>query len=385
MADRSLIEGQRAVSKSEGFVDYGAKVAKTDFAKGAAMGVDAQNRARKSKVAAINQAVNTNMSRMKSDVDLTGYSKEEQKGIRNFLIAQRNRYAEAASAAAKIGDASSPDYQYYVDIMNSVNNSFSNLRSQLNSYKENKVEFAEGVRSGLWSEGNEDGAYAKAARMYGLVDGKKTDASFKIGEDGNLGFDIDGEIVSYSDFEQPFTKDFATANKILKLSSDLYTAGNELSGPKKDMLRMQLSSMLTDPNTMKSLIKDFDGDGLKLSDIVYNEQNPEETRDNIINRLLGSFGDVAAQGKAEKDSRRGGKGGANNYDKWANLSDNFAQHRPIKGTDGYTFVWNEDQGGYVGRDADGLAHVGTMRGDKEVALKTPEDLAALLGVQRPIK
>ena len=203
MADKSLIEANRRMLQSgrRPVVEFNAPEGNNLFE-----GHRAINAARRNKIAAVNASVSNSMGKMKSDVDLTAYSKEEQKNIGKFLTGQRSLYANSANALAKISDASSPEYQYHVDVMNNVNNSFVNLKNQLDSYKENKIEFAEGIRTGLFSEGNDDMQYSNAAMMYGLVDGEKTNVPFEIAENGNLGFNIGGEYVSYNDFEQPFPR-----------------------------------------------------------------------------------------------------------------------------------------------------------------------------------
>jgi hypothetical protein len=157
----------------------------------------------------------------------------------------------------------------------------------------------------MWSEGNDDEAYAQAAAMYGLVGGEKTDATFKIMQGGNLGFDVNGQILSYKDFEQPFTKDYAAASKILELSNTLYNAGNKMTDANADLVRLQLSGMLSDPNTLKSLINDFANDGLNLGDIQFNPDDIEGTRNAVMERLMGGFKDVANQGYRNKKPRGG--------------------------------------------------------------------------------
>lgn len=239
---------------------------------------------------------------MKSNLDLTAYSREEQKNIGKFLTNQRSIYANSANELAKISDTSSPEYQYHVDVMNNVNNSFVNLKNQLDSYKENKIEFAEGVRTGLFSEGNDEMQYNTAAAMYGLTGNEKTNAPFQIAENGNLGFNINNEFVSYNDFEQPFAKDYKVASTILKQTADLYKNHTLLQGPQKDLLRLNLEASLTDPRTVKSLVSDFESQGLNFSDIPLDDM--DAAKDMIVDRIMNSYSEVAAQGKAEYDARK---------------------------------------------------------------------------------
>ena len=323
MADKSLIEANRRMLQSgrRPVVEFNAPQGDNLFE-----GHRAINAARRNKIAAVNASVSNSMGKMKSDVDLTAYSKEEQKNIGKFLTGQRSLYANSANALAKISDASSPEYQYHVDVMNNVNNSFVNLKNQLDSYKENKIEFAEGIRTGLFSEGNDDMQYSNAAMMYGLVDGEKTNVPFEIAENGNLGFNIGGEYVSYNDFEQPFPKDYKVASGILSQSANLYKNHTLLQGPQKDMLRLSLTASLRDPNTIKSLVSDFESDGLNLSDIPLDDI--DAARNMIADRIMNSYTDVAAQGKADYDAKRANK----------NPSRSTGSTNPSSGKD-YTERW----------------------------------------------
>jgi hypothetical protein len=328
MADKSLIDANRRMLQSgrRPVVEFNAPQGDNLFE-----GHRAINAARRNKIANINASVSTSMGKMKSDVDLTAYSKEEQKNIGKFLTGQRSIYANSANALAKISDTSSPEYQYHVDVMNGINNSFTNLKNQLDSYKENKIEFAEGIRTGLFSEGNDDMQYSNAAMMYGLIDGEKTNVPFEIAENGDLGFNMGGEYVRYNDFEQPFPKDYKVASSILSQSADLYKNHTLLQGPQKDMLRLSLMASLRDPNTIKSLVSDFESDGLNLSDIPLDDI--EVARNMIADRIMNSYTDVAAQGKADYDARNpsrsgggrsgsSGSGGKDYTERWADIDNN---------------------------------------------------------------
>lgn len=319
MSDKNLIDANRRMLQSGGFVDYSKSIKDDAGIDNVYRATVATNRAKRNKIQAVNQSVGNAMSKMKSDVDLTAFSPEEQKNIKSYLVNQRNIYADAANQIAQIDDKSSPEYLHYVDVMNGVNQGFQNLKGQLDAYKENKVEFAEGVRTGMFSEGNDDAQYAKAARMFGLVDGEDVNVPFQIGQDGNLGFDIDGEYTSFKEFRQPFAKDYKVANSILKQTADLYKNHTELSGPNKNMLRLNLEASLRDPETIQSLVNDFEADGLNLSDIPLDDIN--QAREMIVGRVMQSYEDVARQGKSKWDAEhpRGGSGGSGGSGKSATV------------------------------------------------------------------
>jgi len=323
MADKSLIESNRRMLESRR-----RPVVKLAAENGNNLYRSAQiaNFERKSKIQAVNTSISTSMGKMKSDVDLTAYSPEEQKNIRVFLTSQRSKYANAANALAQIEDTSSPRYQHYVDVMSGVNNSFSNLKNQLDAYKTDKVQFAEGVRTGMYSGGNDEGQYGTAATIYGFSDGEKANAPFEIGDNGNLGFNIGGEYMAYNDFEEPFVKDYKVASGILSQTADLYKNHTLLQGPQKDMLRLNLMASLSDPNTIKSLVSDFESEGLNFSDIPLDDM--DAAKDMIVDRIMNSYTEVAAQGKAEYDAKRAGKnpgsstnssGGKDYTERWADV------------------------------------------------------------------
>jgi len=294
------------------------------------------------------------MGKMKSDVDLTAYSPEEQKNIRVFLTSQRSKYANAANALAQIDDTSSPQYQHYVDVMNGVNNSFSNLKNQLDAYKADKVQFAEGVRTGMYSEGNDEGQYSTAATIYGFSAGEKANAPFEIGDNGNLGFNIGGEYMAYNDFEEPFVKDYKVASSILSQTADLYKNHTLLQGPQKDMLRLNLMASLSDPNTIKSLVSDFESEGLNFSDIPLDDMDAAKSI--IVDRIMNSYTEVAAQGKAEYDAKRADKNPGGNADpatgkttfKYQGVVDDLKQFPGTPQTiKGRTFVYDANKDLYI--------------------------------------
>ena len=281
---------------------------------------------------------------------------------------------------AQIEDTSSPQYQHYVDIMNGVNNSFGNLKNQLEAYKSDKVQFAEGVRTGMYSEGNNEEQYGMAATIYGFSDSEKVNAPFEIGDNGNLGFNLNGEYMAYNDFEEPFVKDYKVASGILKQTADLYKNHTLLQGPQKDMLRLNLMASLSDPNTIKSLVSDFESEGLNFSDIPLDDM--EAAKNMIADRIMNSYTDVAAQGKADYDARNSSGNGNSGAQEFSTLTSDFNNHYSIEGKGGYTFVWNEKAGGYIYQDDEGIPHSSVMQGDQVVPLTDVNQLASLKGVKR---
>jgi hypothetical protein len=138
---------------------------------------------------------------------------------------------------------------------------------------------------------------------------------------------------------------------------------------------------LRDPNTIKSLVSDFESDGLNLSDIPLDDR--DAARNMVADRIMNSYTDVAAQGKADYDARNPSSNGASGGNQeFSTLTSDFDNHYSITGKGGYTFVWNEEAGGYIYQDDEGIPHSSVMQGNKVVPLTDVNQLASLKGVKR---
>ena len=305
MADQGVLETYGQLAETKGYVDYTAGISSGAGLSRNAQAMVVRNQEREAKNKAVKDNINNMMSQMSDNVDLTAYTAEEQKGIRNFITSERSRYAYAANEIAKIDDASSPEYQYYADIMNEVNNSFQNLKTQLDGYKQDKVSFIEGNESGLFSAGNEN--FDTAASIYGLNE----PTTFVIGEGGNIGFGVGDQVVSYKDFEKPFAKDFKTVNAILDKSNTLFNNHQELNQHSERALKAELLTYLNNPKTLQSLLSsDFNELGIEFPEgLVYDPSNIDGVREQVMETIMNGYRDVARQGKAEYDARRVAKAG----------------------------------------------------------------------------
>ena len=209
MANNALIQGAALTGKK--FLDVAGAVSQ-GFASSGSSNRQVTSRVDENK--AIQARVNNYMSKMKTDMDFTSFSPEETRTMRNFLLSQRSIYAEAAKNAAAFDDTTDPDYMLYVDQMQSVNNSFTNLASQLKSYKEGKLEYAKTMQEGLYSDGNSPQRSKEASIIYGFYDSDgdgrseaRYDAPFQIQDGGNIAFNVGGQEISYNSMEEPFLKD----------------------------------------------------------------------------------------------------------------------------------------------------------------------------------
>ena len=306
------------------------------------------------------EIVNQHMNKMKTDIDLTSFSNAENKSIRNFLLAERSRYAEAAKEIAKIEDRTSDEYMSLQDTMNGVNNSFVNLSSQLQSYKKSKVEYAEDQLNNSLSKGMDPEQNRQAMIMYGFYDAdgdKKSDANydapFKILENGKLGFDIDGKLIDYNEMPAPIYKDYKVANSILKKNEAVYKSGQPLTQTEVDMYRLELEEALQDPNTLKSIVYDFDSE-LAMRDIgntwdssKNQDGSVEKIRSMVVDRLLNARIDVAKEGAAEKERKKAASlASRNKKDGGSNSGSGTSLYAPeYKGADGNMYTYKIDEAG----------------------------------------
>ena len=314
MANNTLIKGAALTGKK--FLDVRGAVAKGFQDLGNITNTSVKND-RVAKNKAIQSRVNNYMSRMKTDMDFTSFSLSETKAMRNFLSGERSRYINAAKMAASFNDTTDPEYMQYVDEMQSVNNSFTNLASQLGSYKKSKLEYAQAMQEGLYSNGNDDNRSLEAATIYGFIDedkdgrsDKRLDAPFQIQNGGNIAFNVGGQEVLFNNMEEPFLKDTKFLNGLSKTSETAYNSG--LSGKSNNpyaqkAYNQSLDDALQNEDTLRSIIFDFQAEA-ELQDVGKALDNGvitlEEARTEVKKRLLKAREDAFKDGKAKYDAKK---------------------------------------------------------------------------------
>jgi hypothetical protein len=168
----------------------------------------------------------------------------------------------------------------YVDEMQNVNNSFTNLASQLKSYKQGKVEYAKTMQEGLYSNGNDSRRSKEAAIIYGFYDADgdnrsdaRYDAPFQIQDGGNIAFNVGGQEITYNGMEEPFFKDTKFLNSLSATSEKAYNSGlrgNTDNKYAQDAYKQQLNDTLQNEDALRSIIFDFDPEAPMLM------QNPND-------------------------------------------------------------------------------------------------------------
>jgi len=275
MANNALIQGAALTSKK--FLDVAGAVKQGLVDSGS---FSRQTPARVDENKAVQAKVNNYMRNMKTDMDFTSFTPEETATMRSFLLGQRSIYAEAAKNAAAFDDTTDPDYMLYVDQMQNVNNSFTNLAAQLKAYKKSKIEYASAMQEGLYSNGNQPSKTKEAATIYGFLDkdgdgrsDERYNAPFKILQGGNIAFDIDGQEIAYNNMEEPFLKDTKFLNSLNKTSEIAYNSGlrgNANNPYAQDAYKQQLNDTLQNEDALRSIIFDFDPEAPMLM------QNPND-------------------------------------------------------------------------------------------------------------
>ena len=317
MANNALIQGAARTSKK--FVDIGGAVGKAL----SSLSVPTGSKSRADENKAIQARVNNYMGKMKTDMDFTSFSPEETATMRNFLLQQRSVYAEAAKMAAKFDDTTDPEYMNYVDQMQGVNNSFTNLASQLKSYKQGKLDYAQNQLDGLYSNGNDPGVNNNAATIFGFADEDKdkradkgVNSPFKVLAGGNLGFDIDGQEVSYNDMPMPGLKDNKLANDILSKNETVYNSGlrgGELNPEMLKAYELNLEDQLQNRDALRSIVFDYESElnifskEEEIANSVALENGTlsyDDLRKSVVGRLVNARKGVFNSGKSIYNTKK---------------------------------------------------------------------------------
>jgi len=306
MANNQLIQG--AATAAPTFLDVGKAVA------GGFKGYT-NNKYVNPRVAqneAIQTRVNASMAKMKTDMDFTSFSPSETKTMRTFLLSQRNVYTDAAKEAAKFDDTTDPEYMMYVDKMQNVNNSFTNLAKQLESYKTGKAAYAQGQLEGIYSNGTNETIAKDNAISYGFYDkdGKYDetkqeggfDSPFQIQDGGNISFNINDRNVSYNDMDSPVLKDYKLAKSLITGNEAAFKANQLQNEYSLASYRVSLEQQLENEDALSSMIFDFNTE-LKVDDIqegiTNGSMNMTQARDVFIDRMVAARKEVSAAGVAD--------------------------------------------------------------------------------------
>mgnify|MGYP003675031820 FL=1 len=257
---------------------------------------------------AINQKVAGYIDALDTNVDITELTGTQQKAVTNYLVKQRNEYANAASMIAKIEDPSSPMYSELRDKINGIQMSFKNLAGQVNSYKKDKASYLKDFDNNLISDGNELSTLSESANLY--TDG----ADLGVGEGGGLVFWNQNKETysSYNQMPKPFLKDFGAADQLLQMNSSVYSSGRALTGARKNMMRQKLNNIISKGgrSSLLSMASDdfiMEG-GLGIQDPeLLKPGNEDALKQTVMDSYMEVLSNSADQGANDKRPASGSK------------------------------------------------------------------------------
>ena len=295
MANRNLIAGTRTVYGNR-FVDAAGSVG--SGMQGYNAGISPSTLAGLASMKNTDTQVKAYLNSLNTEMDLLELSDAEQNSIKGYLNTQKNLYSQLATELTQV-DAISPRYMELKNRMDSIKQSFVNLKAQTDKFKERKVQYLDDLENGRLSKGNKPDDYNAAGSVYGggalLID---PNGGINVVTDGGEG------LVRYADVKDPFLKDFKTADEILEQNNKLYNAGVALDASKEALLRNQLKSKLSQDGSLESIVED----GLINNERLNVDLDAYETREDAINDvaeiLLQGYRDSAAAGAEEKRVRK---------------------------------------------------------------------------------
>lgn len=299
--NQQLVRGQALIEQSE--VQNWDKALDTGFNAGLQAGAIVRAKANAEKKA-INNKVAGYINQLSSDIDLTELTESQGLAVKNYLVKERNNYAQMASRLARIEDPSSSEYSELVDGMNSVRRSFANLSSQLKNYKEEKVSYLKDFDDRRISNGNDLGSLSNASKIY------TNEGEMGIGPGGQLTFwnENKGDYENYSTIQKPFLKDFKAAESFLKVNESVYNSGKPLDGAREKMLRNRVNTMISagGRDTLLSLATDdfiVEG-GLNIQDqSLFEPGNEDALREFVVDSYMNALSDTAEQGYRDNKPR----------------------------------------------------------------------------------
>lgn len=236
-----------------------------------------------------------------------GLPKAAKIKLGDYLMNLKSQYSDAASLVSKY-EPSHPVYKENVQLMNDVQDKITNLASQVNSYKKNQSEFIQDFDSDAISNGiYVDGNGPEVNKLYtGQLD-------MNIDDDGNLMFGQDGNYKNFGALSKYYLKDFGAADKILKLTNQVYSQSQPLSAQRKAMVIDQVKSIVSagGRDSIVSLINDDLIPGLSGDQVpkeYYKKENFKQLSEWFYNKLGTGIEASAAAGYQDKINKMQAEG-----------------------------------------------------------------------------
>lgn len=178
------------------------------------------------------------IERVNSGSAKLGLSSKAQEQLNSYLLDIRKKYANASLRASHLNAASS-EYQKHAQTMNNVNDAVKTLAKQVEAYKAGQVEYIKDFDNDSLSHA--DKVNGKASAISKLYRG---DLDMQVNEDGTLNFGEEGKFVPYSAIATHSIKQYDLADKMLKLTNDIYKTAAPMTPNRKALVINQIKSMI---------------------------------------------------------------------------------------------------------------------------------------------
>ena len=389
MARVNLIEGER-LARQGTFVDV-AKAAAPAF-EAAELGIAERIAEREAETARAEQRTAEYLGKMKSNVDPTKLSDEQQKAVQKFAGEQKQKYLDAAVALGGL-KSSDPGYVEQVDIMNSVNRSFENLDANIKGYTEDKIDYHENWKEGQVSKGDTS-RYSKASEIY------DPSTVFNISENGGMTFGEGENSIDYSDWTPPAPLAHTQATTIFKLANSAhdnsFNSGREVTSGQLEVYRSQLEESIgANPDVIKSLSNDnlLSKYPENLPEYSGKPEDYKEWKDSYIDKIIKGVEASSKQGVDEYNAKNNNQNPSTyrGYSKQA-LQDRFDSKGNItKGDTVYKYVampkgeFSYTDGKYTYKDGKPVSNVVKRELEKIDAIQGTSGAAATFTAENPFK
>jgi len=317
MANNTLIQGAGIAAggaKTGGFTDIGGA-----FMAGALnMSPQAQMAIRQNIYNKRQDAIELkNYVNNMGDINVNKVEESMRPEVNDFLIKQRNEYAEAAKMASKL-DAEDPAYAEAISKMNSINASFKSLSENLDKFKTNREQYYEDVKNNSISDANG----VSVENLNSLY--KNSDYDIVIGPGGSFQIAHNNEYVPFEDFDKDSDYNYHLINnegfnQIMTLTDNAHTNAKKIEGGLETNYRHKLNSTFNnmEREDLLSMVHDnaldannpiidredfytqTDADGNKID--LLNIENDQALRNYLSNTHLQALKTVAEKSHKQKE------------------------------------------------------------------------------------
>lgn len=225
-----------------------------------------------------------------------GLSPEQRQQINDYVIQQRNVYADASYRAQDPNLAkTSPDYIANIQTMNQVKQNLINLSNQQNAITTNQQQYLDDYQANRLSKANYMGDNPS-----GLVDVYTHRSPMSIDAGGNIMFDVNGKPQLYKNIADYSLKASDTANGILDIVDKVYNSKSKLSNGQIMQINNRLRTLVEGGgrSTLLSLVKDnlLPGfDEMQLPDELFKKENHQQLENFFLKTMNNAILEVNGQ------------------------------------------------------------------------------------------